>query len=138
MGQAKRKPTNKAKSFAGIPRVVMESPNYTNLGGNAIRLLLELACQYKGNNNGDLCPAWTLMNKRGFRSKSTLNKALKELVQSELITLTRQGTKIGKVASLYALAWQPIDECRNKHLELPPNINPLRNFSLEKQRNWIR
>ena len=27
-------------SYAGIPRVVMDCPDYTSLGGNAIRLLI--------------------------------------------------------------------------------------------------
>ena len=93
MGRAKHKQN---ASFAGIPRVVMECPDYINLNSNAIRLLVELAYSYKGRNNGDLCPAWTLMKERGFRSKATLTKAIKELVAAEMIMLTRQGQFIKK------------------------------------------
>ena len=125
-------------SFAGIPRVVMECPDYINLSANAIRLLLELANSYKGANNGDLCPAWTLMKQRGFRSKATLTKAIKELVAAEMIMLTRQGQFIRNKAGLYALTWASIDECSGKYLEESPTRKPPRNFSLERQQGWPR
>jgi len=123
-------------SFAGIPRVVMECPDYINLSGSAIRLLNEMACQFKGGNNGDLCPAWTLMKERGFRSKSTLTKAIQELVAAEMIMLTRQGQFIRKKAGLYALTWTSIDDCAGKHLDELPTRTPPRNFSLERQQGW--
>ena len=125
-------------SFAGIPRVVMECPDYINLNGSAVKLLIEMACQFKGGNNGDLCPAWTLMKERGFCSKTTLSKAIKELLQAEMILLTRQGHFIKNKASLYALTWAPIDECSGKHLEELPTRIPSRNFSLERQQGWPR
>ena len=125
-------------SFAGIPRVVMECPDYINLNGSAVKLLIEMACQFKGGNNGDLCPAWTLMKKRGFCSKTTLSKAIKELLKAEMIILTRQGHFIKNKASLYALTWAPIDECSGKYLEELPTRIPSRNFSLERQQGWPR
>jgi len=125
-------------SFAGIPRVVMECPDYTNLSGSAIRLLVEMAYSYKGGNNGDLCPAWTLMKERGFCSKATLSKAIRELVAAEMIILTRQGQFIRNKASLYALTWAPVDECIGKCLDEPPTRIPSRNFSLERQQGWPR
>ena len=135
MSRAKHK---QKASFAGIPRVVMECPDYINLSGSAIRLLNEMACQFKGGNNGDLCPAWTLMKMRGFRSKSTLTRAIQELVAAEMVILTRQGHFIRNKASLYALTWESIDECLSKHLdELPTRTSP-RNFSLERQQCWPR
>ena len=40
------RPKHKQKaSFAGIPRVVMECPDYTSLSASAIRLLVELALE---------------------------------------------------------------------------------------------
>ena len=125
-------------SFAGIPRVVMECPDYINLNGSAVKLLIEMACQFKGGNNGDLCPAWTLMKERGFCSKTTLSKAIKELLQAEMILLTRQGHFIKNKASLYALTWAPIDECAGKYLDESPTHTAPRNFSLERQQGWPR
>ena len=135
MARAKHK---QKASFAGIPRVVMECPDYINLSGSAIRLLIEMACQFKGGNNGDLCTAWTLMKVRGFCSKSTLSKAIQELVATEMIMLTRQGHFIRNKASLYALTWESIDECLSKHLDESPTRIPSRNFSLERQQDWPR
>ena len=125
-------------SFAGIPRVVMECPDYINLNGSAVKLLIQMAYQYKGGNNGDLCPAWTLMKERGFCSKSTLSKAIQELLLAEMILLTRQGHFIRNKASLYALTWESIDECSGKDLEESPTRIPSRNFSLEHQQGWPR
>ena len=116
----------------------MECPDYTNLSASAIRLLVELAYSYKGGNNGDLCPAWTLMKERGFRSKATLTRVIKELVAAEMIMLTRQGQFIRNKASLYALTWAPIDECSGKDLEESSTRIPSRNFSLERQQGWPR
>ena len=124
-GKHKQKP-----SFAGIPRAVIECPDYTNLSGSAIKLLVELAYSYKGSNNGDLCPAWTLMKERGFRSKATLTRAIKELVAAEMIMLTRQGQFIRNKAGLYALTWASIDECSGKYLDESSTRTPPRNFSL--------
>ena len=135
MGRTKHK---QKASFAGIPRVVMECPDYTNLSASAIRLLVELAYSYKGGNNGDLCPAWTLMKERGFRSKATLTRVIKELVAAEMIMLTRQGQFIRNKAGLYALTWASIDECSGKYLDESPTRTPPRNFSLERQQGWPR
>jgi len=135
MGRVKHK---QKASFAGIPRVVMKCPDYTNLSGSAIRLLVELACAYKGGNNGDLSPAWTLMKERGFRSKATLTRAIKELVAAEMIMLTRQGQFIKNRAGLYALTWASIDECAGKQLDESPTRTPPRNFPLERQQGWPR
>ena len=135
MGRTKHK---QKASFAGIPRVVMECPDYTNLSASAIRLLVELAYSYKGGNNGDLCPAWTLMKERGFRSKATLTRVIKELVAAEMIILTRQGQFIRNRAGLYALTWASIDECAGKQLDESPTRTPPRNFSLERQQGWPR
>ena len=125
-------------SFAGIPRLVMQCPDYIRLSGSAIKLLILLACQFTGWNNGNLCPAWTLMKDRGFSSKSTLSKAIQELLAAEMIILTRQGQFIRNKAGLYALTWEPINECAGKNLDESPTRTAPRNFSLERQQGWPR
>lgn len=102
--------------FAGIPRKVMESSDYKNLSGSAVKLLLELASQYKGRkaaNNGDLTCAWSLLKERGFKSKATLQRCKEELLSKKFIIETRKGiagVDGRRVCSLYAVSWQPIDE----------------------------
>jgi hypothetical protein len=133
---ARHNPNNRSskESFAGIPRIVMDSSSYLTLGPSAKALLFEAAYQYKGNNNGNLCFAWTLMQKRGWKSKATLDKAIKELVKDNLIILSRQGhfRKPFDRCSLYAVTWKAVDECPGKKLELGPTRIPPRKFSTEK------
>jgi hypothetical protein len=72
----------------------------------------DLLAQYKGDNNGDLCAAWTLMQPRGWKSKDTLSKALKELLAGDWLEVTRQGGR--HKATLYGLTFYAIDDCKGK------------------------
>lgn len=112
----------------------MENLDYISLPGNAVKLLNELAYQYRGHNNGDLTCAWSVMKKRGFTSKGTLQRAIKLLLEKQLIVITREGRFLnpGGVCALYALTWQPIDECKGK-LDVNSTIVPIRKFSIENQ-----
>ena len=118
-------------SFAGIPKVVMRHPDYIALSPNAKNLLLEFAFQFNGYNNGNLNAAWSNLNKRGWKSKTTLSKALKELLASNFIILTRTGyfQNPGKRCALYALTWRPINECPGKDLEVKSTEKAHRQFA---------
>ena len=48
-------------------------------------------------------------------------------------TRTGQFTNPGGVCALYAITWQPIDECKGKKLHVAPTNTPPRKFSLENQ-----
>lgn len=114
------------RSFAGIPRHVMDSDDFRYLSANAVRLLLWLAYQYKGNNNGDLSATHTQAQSWGIAGKATLTKVLGELQARRFLVLTRQGkfTNPGGRCALYALSWVPIDECPGKHLERDATRRP--------------
>ena len=116
-------------SFAGIPRVVMDTEDLKSLGPSSVRLLLELAYQFKGKNNGDLTVALGVLKTKGWKTRATIDKAVKELLAKNLIICTRTGrfTNPGGVCSLYAIVWQPIDECRGK-LEVAQTITAPRRF----------
>ena len=124
------------RSFAGVPRVVIESEDFKRLPGNASKLLLILAYQYRGHNNGDLTAAYSCMQRFGFRSKQTLSNAIKSLLNANLICKTRDGLFLnpGGRCALYALTWQPIDECPGKRLDTGPTTTPPRKFSMEKNK----
>ena len=124
------------RRFTGIPHDVMESDSYCGCSGNAIRLLLELAKQYNGINNGDLSAAFSVLKSRGWRSKKTLARCLTELIDRELIVRTREGwfSNPGGRCALYALAWDPIHECPGKDLELGPTRVPYRSFGVENSK----
>ena len=113
--------------------MVLNHPDYLGLSGNAVKLLVQLAYQYRGKNNGDLTVSWSVMRKRGFRAKETLAKVTRELLEAGMITRTRTGRFLnpGGVCALYALTWEPIDDCPGKQLEVAPTIRPPRQFSME-------
>jgi len=108
-------------TYFGIPHVVMASSNYVRLSSHAVKLLNDLGFQYNGYNNGDLCATWTLMKKRGWKSASTLHKALKELMHYGLIVKSRLGGR--HMPTLYCLTWQSVDECKGK-LDINPTNTP--------------
>jgi hypothetical protein len=124
-------------TFAGIPHIVLEHPDFLRLPNRARALLLDVVYQFNGRNNGDLTVAFGFMSKRGWRSKETLSKAVCDLVSANLIFKTRQGRfqNPGASCDLYALTWKPIDACPGKNLELEPTSTPPRNFSLERFKN---
>ena len=92
----------------GIVRSVFESPAFTALSPYACKLLLELAGQYRGDNNGNLTVAWSIVHKRGWRSKTTLWRVKKELIEAGFIYVTRKG-HMPSTCELLALTWFPLD-----------------------------
>lgn len=90
----------------------MDHENYIGTSANAIRLLLDLARQYNGRNNGDLSATFSVMRKRGWTSKGTIERMIKELLDRGWICVTRPGGK--HRPTLYAVTWLPIDDCDGK------------------------
>ena len=134
---AKKKRVHKTNSFAGIPRVVMQTDDYKNLSGNSVKLLLALCYQYRGHNNGDLTAAFSILQEKfGFTARGVIKRAVEQLLDANLIIQTRTSRFLnpGGQCALYALTWQSIDECPGKRLEMEPTITPLRKFSMEKNK----
>jgi len=132
MAGIKRSRDNNRKEFGNffaLPHRVMASKNYVRLSSHAIRLLNELGLQYYGKNNGDLCATWSMMEKRGWRSRSTLYKAINELSYYGFICKSRFGGR--HKATLYALTWNKVDECNGK-LDIPATVAPLGGWMEEK------
>lgn len=99
--------------FFQLPHAVLKSDNYVNLSHIARSLLLELALQFDGKNNGDLVATWSMLERRGWSSKTTIKKHVDELVYYGFIVLVQQGgTNAGgtKRPNLYALSWLRIDK----------------------------
>jgi hypothetical protein len=119
--------------FGALYRHIWQHPDYCQLSGNAAKLLMDFACQYNGRNNGDLTNALSVLRARGWRSRGTIQRATRELLEGGLIVQTREGqfTNPGGVCALYALTWHPINECPGKRLSVEPSVTPPRKFSLE-------
>lgn len=107
--------------YAPLYYCVIRSQVYANLSAYAVKLLNDLLSQYYGSNNGDLCATFSIMQKRGWKSKGTLNRAVKELLDAGFIEVSRQGGR--HLCSLYALTFYAVDECKGK-LDISPTSTP--------------
>lgn len=107
-----------------IPRALMTHRDFCEMSGSARKVLDLLTYQYNGRNNGNLAATHTMMADWGGMAKGTLAAALRELVDRNLIIKSRDHdrSRDGAKPALYALSWQPIDECPGKDLELSPTI----------------
>lgn len=109
-------------SFVALPHAVIGGDEWADLSAHAVKLLLDLYAQYRGNNNGDLTAAWSILKVRGWRSKDTIYRALDELIGAGWLIKTRQGGR--HTPSLYAVSWQAIDHCDGKLDVVETNTAP--------------
>ena len=114
--RSSKKYGGKPYTFVMLRHDIIDSQNFRNLSHKAIKLLIDLWRQFNGFNNGDFTAAWSVMKKRGWKSRETLYRALRELRYYEFIELTRQGGK--NRCSLYAVTCESINECKGK-LDVP-------------------
>jgi hypothetical protein len=117
--------------YAPLMHRVIRSAEYIRLSRDAKSLLIDLLAQYTGNNNGDFCLTWKRMKERGWRSPDTLNKARKELINAKFIVVSRQGGR--HCASLYAVTFYAIDECKGKH-DIRSTFDPSDSWKVEDPR----
>lgn len=131
MGKARPGRKGGSPPFVRLFHSLLDSPRYISLSHPAKTLLVDMARHYNGRNNGDLCVTLKVMRVRGWRSNSTLRRALKALLGAELIMLTRQGGR--NPCSLYAFTWLPVDECGGK-LDIKPTATPPIPLTLPKKK----
>jgi hypothetical protein len=110
-------------SFIAVQKCWLDHPNYSALSHRAVRMLWDLYIQYNGHNNGDFTAAHSIMKNKGWNSNDQISKAINELTEKGWIVRTRQGGRnIG--CNLYAVTFQPIDECKGKKLFVSATIAP--------------
>ena len=107
----KHKPT---KSFAGIPRHIINSDTFKTLKGNEVKLLLMIAHFYDGKNNGDIAITMSIL-KDWFKSNTTLLRAKNGLLEKGFIVINAYGGRSAegkKLPHLFALTWLPINDLK--------------------------
>ena len=119
----------KGNSFLRLIHPLLDHPNFYTLSPRATKLLITLAGQYRGTNNGDLCATFSVLKSKGWTSNDQIRKGLNELLERGFIIKTRQGRR-PNVASLYAITWEAIDECGGK-LEVKSTKTALNNWKKE-------
>lgn len=97
--------------FAAIPVDVMESEAFAALPDYAIPVLVALAAQYRGQNNGNLSLTCTQARQLGVHSSWKVRAGLQLVSMVGLVERTRQGKMShGRgVCALFALTWKPVD-----------------------------
>lgn len=116
--RAKHTGRGKDHSFLRLPHFLLDSPEFARLSGNAVKLLLDAAKEFKGTNNGNLNLAWSRLAERGWVSQGTAHRAKHELLAAGFLECTRHGGR--NRCSLYAITWEPIDACDKVQLEVAP------------------
>jgi len=94
-----------------VPRELADSLAYRSLPTAAKVLWHDLMMQYRGNNNGNINAALSELTHFGWRSSTTLSKALRFLIAHGLIIETRMGGKRAgnfKQCCLYGFTHLPI------------------------------
>lgn len=111
MARNRNKGNRVGEPFLALPYALLNSKKFTALSAQAVKLLLDVAQQYRGDNNGDLSAAWKLMKPRGWRSEETLHRAKHELIEAGFLFETRKGHR-PNVCSLFALTWRKLDDAK--------------------------
>jgi hypothetical protein len=94
--------------FVAIPMVVLDSPAYRALSHPARALLLEVAYQYHGDDNGRMHLSRKYLATRGWTSADVIQRAKTELLEAGFLFETVKGQRPNK-ASWYALTWMALD-----------------------------
>lgn len=110
--RSKNKGRGGTPPFFQLKHQLLDLPAFIALSSTAKVLLLDIGRQFNGYNNGDLCVTLKVLKLRGWNSDDTMRRALKALIDAELVMLTRQGGR--NLCSLYAFTWLPINECGGK------------------------
>jgi hypothetical protein len=86
----------------------VDSHAYLALSHPARALLIEIARQYVGDNNGRLLVSGKVLGKRGWNSADVITRAKKALLEAKFIFETVKGQRPNK-ASWYAITWRALD-----------------------------
>lgn len=112
-------------SFVPLPIAVLNSDNWARLSAHSKAVLMALLSQIRWKDyeytNGDLSASWKVMNVKGVKSRDTLHRCLKELIENGWIEVTRHGGR--HVATLYAVTFLAIGHCKGK-LEVTRTVRP--------------
>lgn len=111
MKRSKRHSTSSrdAGGFVPIPWMVLDSSAYLTLSHPAKALLLEVARQFHGDDNGRMIVTMAHLKPRGWSSFDTIQRAKQELLDAGLIYETVKGRRPSR-ASWYALTWLSLDK----------------------------
>ncbi|MDO9313351.1 MAG: hypothetical protein Q7T97_02250 [Burkholderiaceae bacterium] len=107
------------RQFVLLPHVVLESPGYRLATHPARSLLIDIAMQYTGHNNGKLVACAKYLKVKGWNSNATIVRARHDLIDCGLLIETRKGARPNK-AAWFALSWLDLDQ--GQGLDIDPTF----------------
>jgi len=109
---------------------LMNSPAWLALSGSGIRLWLDMRLKLTSYNNGNIEAVFSILRHRGWRSKTTLHKALRELEAAGFIVQTRQGgiACMSRICSLYRFTDQDAPEQEKQRISASKATHDYRRF----------
>lgn len=95
--------------FVALPHVVLDSPAYRALSHPARALLIEVARQFRGDDNGRMLLSRKYLGERGWTSADVIQRAKSELLDAGFLHVTVMGQRPNR-AGWYALTWMSLDK----------------------------
>ena len=105
--------------FIALPLVVLDSPGYRLASYPARAMLVDIAMQYSGGNNGKLTACAKYLHPKGWNSNATIHRAVRDLIDCRLLIETRKGARPNK-AAWFALSWLALDQTSG--IEIDPTL----------------
>jgi hypothetical protein len=90
----------------------LEHITTTTLTHAAFRVLVLLAAQFSGFNNGAIGITAKQAMESGIGSDKTLYRSLRELELRQLVELTYPASRVPPRPTMWALTWLPLDDTR--------------------------
>ena len=109
------------KRFAMLPITVLESSAVTSLPHAAFRVLVLLAAQFSGYNNGEIGLTAKQAAEAGIGSDQTFYRSLRELETRLLIQQTYPASRVPPRPTMWALTWLPLNDTRYSQANRTPS-----------------
>ncbi len=116
---ARRKSAVEKEHFARIPESVMTSEALRTAPHAALRVLAILLMGKARERNGTMMCTDSYAEKFGMTSRETVYRSLRSLEERGVIVRTRQGMRLRKIPTLWAVTWWPIHYRDGQPLEFP-------------------
>ncbi|MFC4307608.1 hypothetical protein ACFPN2_00805 [Steroidobacter flavus] len=115
----RRKSAVEKEHFARIPESVMMSEALKTAPHAAFRVLAILVIGKPRERNGTMMCTDSYAEKFGMASRETVYRSLRLLEDRGLIVRTRQGMRLRKIPTLWAVTWWPIHYRDGQPLDYP-------------------
>lgn len=126
--------------YAAMPIAVLDSAAFMGASYPAKALLLDVARQHNGTNNGHLHLCFSWLSKRGWKSRDVIQRAKDDLIARGLLVKTKQGG-LNMGASWYAITWLKISNFVGldiQHRDYHPGAWSFMDCQPEKNKTQLR